>query len=90
MAMTDGHLTLSPACAAADATHADRPPVPLAGEIQKSRSVGVILSGNGTDGVIALQSIKAAGGVTFAQDEATARYPEHAAGRHAWTATSTT
>jgi two-component system CheB/CheR fusion protein len=75
MAMTDGHLTLSP-----------RPPRPVPhmpidhlfrslAAIQKSRSVGVILSGNGSDGVIALQAIKAAGGVTFAQDESTARYP---------------
>jgi len=75
MAMTDGHLTLSP-----------RPPRPgphmpidhlfrSLAAIEKSRSVGVILSGNGTDGVIALQAIKAAGGVTFAQDDTTARYP---------------
>jgi two-component system CheB/CheR fusion protein len=75
MAMSDGHLTLSP-----------RPPRPVPhmpidhlfrslSAIQKSRSVGVILSGNGSDGVIALQTIKAAGGVTFAQDEMTARYP---------------
>ena len=37
--------------------------------------LGVVLSGNGSDGAIALQTIKAAGGVTFAQDEATARFP---------------
>ncbi len=43
--------------------------------IQKGRSVGVLLSGNGSDGVIAMQAIKAAGGVTFAQDDVTARYP---------------
>jgi two-component system CheB/CheR fusion protein len=75
MAMSDGHLTLSP-----------RAPRPMPhmpidhlfrslATIQKGRSVGVILSGNGTDGVIALQAIKAAGGVTFAQDDTTARYP---------------
>lgn len=75
MAMTDGHLTLSP-----------RPPRPVPhmpidhlfrslSAIQKSRSVGVVLSGNGSDGVIALQAIKAVGGVTFAQDELSARYP---------------
>jgi len=38
-------------------------------------SVGVILSGNGSDGTMGLQAIKAAGGITFAQDEATAKYP---------------
>ena len=75
MAMTDGHLTLSP-----------RAPRPIPhmpidhlfrslAAIQKDRSVGVILSGNGTDGVIALQAIKAAGGVTFAQDERSSRFP---------------
>ena len=75
MAMTDGHLTLTP-----------RPPRPVQhmpidhflrslAAIQKERAVGIILSGNGSDGAIALQAIKAVGGVTFAQDEATARYP---------------
>ena len=75
MAMADGHLTLSP-----------RPPRPVPhmpidhlfrslAAIQKSRSVAVILSGNGSDGVIALQTVKAAGGVTFAQDETSARFP---------------
>ncbi len=75
MAMTDGHLTLTP-----------RPPRPVPhmpidhlfrslAEIQQARSVGVILSGGGSDGVIALQAIKAVGGVTFAQLETTARYP---------------
>jgi two-component system CheB/CheR fusion protein len=75
MAMSDGHLTLTP-----------RPPRPVLhmpidhllrslAEIQKSRAVAVILSGNGSDGVIALQAIKAAGGVTFAQDDDSAQYP---------------
>ena len=36
-------------------------------------SVGVILSGTGTDGSLGLRAIKEAGGLTFAQDE-TARY----------------
>ena len=43
--------------------------------IQKGRSAAVVLSGNGSDGVIALQAIKGVGGVTFAQDELTARHP---------------
>lgn len=75
MALADGHLTLTP-----------RPPRPVQhmpidrlfrslAEIQRDRAGAVILSGNGSDGVIALQAIKAAGGVTFAQDEASARYP---------------
>ena len=74
MALTDGHLTLSP-----------RMPSPLPhmpidhllrslATIQKGRSAAVILSGGGSDGAIALQTIKAHGGVTFAQSEATARH----------------
>ena len=58
--------------------------------IQKSRAIGVVLSGNGTDGVVALQAIKAAGGVTFAQDEKTAQAPEHAAMPPFWKAASIT
>src|SRR5262249_42197797 len=41
--------------------------------VQKARSIGVILSGGGTDGTLGFQAIKAEGGITFAQDEQTAR-----------------
>ena len=37
-------------------------------------AVGVVLSGNATDGTLGLRAIKAAGGITFAQDELTAKY----------------
>ena len=40
---------------------------------QRHRAIGVILSGMGNDGTLGLQEIKAAGGVTFAQDQ-TAQY----------------
>lgn len=43
-------------------------------EDQGGRSVGVILSGTGTDGTLGLGEIQAQGGVTFAQDETTARH----------------
>ena len=40
----------------------------------RGRSIGVILSGAGSDGSLGLQAIKEAGGVTFAQEAATAEY----------------
>src|SRR5262249_4315212 len=43
-------------------------------EDQQSRAIGVILSGTASDGTLGLQSIKARGGVTFAQDEESAKY----------------
>ncbi len=42
--------------------------------VQKSAAIGVVLSGEGTDGTIGLQAIKAEGGITFAQDDKTARH----------------
>src|ERR1035438_3754542 len=39
-----------------------------------SRAIGVILSGAGTDGSAGVQAIKAVGGVTFAQDQYTAKF----------------
>ncbi|GAB3883199.1 PAS domain-containing protein [Spirosoma agri] len=42
-------------------------------ERQKAGSIGVLLSGTATDGTLGLRAIKAAGGITFAQDE-TARF----------------
>src|SRR5262249_34206781 len=43
-------------------------------EDQQSRAVGVILSGTASDGTLGLKAIKAEGGITFAQDEKTAKY----------------
>jgi two-component system CheB/CheR fusion protein len=40
----------------------------------KSAAVGVVLSGGGTDGTLGLAAIKAEGGITFAQDERSARH----------------
>jgi two-component system CheB/CheR fusion protein len=41
---------------------------------QANRAVGVILSGNGMDGTLGLKQIKAEGGITFVQDEKTAKF----------------
>src|SRR5277367_4050191 len=39
-----------------------------------NRAIGVILSGSGSDGTLGMREIQAHGGVTFAQDEASAKY----------------
>jgi two-component system CheB/CheR fusion protein len=41
---------------------------------QGANAIGVVLSGSGTDGAIGLQAIKGCGGITFAQDSASARF----------------
>ena len=38
-------------------------------DYQGEKSIGVVLSGTGSDGTIGIQEIKAAGGMTFAQDD---------------------
>jgi two-component system, chemotaxis family, CheB/CheR fusion protein len=43
-------------------------------EAQGNRAIGVILSGYGTDGTLGMAEIQAQGGVTFAQDEPTAKF----------------
>jgi two-component system CheB/CheR fusion protein len=40
----------------------------------KNRAIGVVLSGTGTDGTEGLKAIYAEGGITFAQDEESAKY----------------
>ena len=39
-----------------------------------NRAIGVILSGTATDGTLGAEAIKAEGGITFAQDEKSAKY----------------
>jgi len=43
-------------------------------EDQGSKAIGIILSGTASDGVMGLKSIKAEGGITFAQDDISAKY----------------
>ena len=40
-----------------------------------NQAIGVVLSGNATDGTVGLKAIKAADGITFAQTEGSARFP---------------
>jgi two-component system, chemotaxis family, CheB/CheR fusion protein len=44
-------------------------------EERNSRSIGVVLSGTASDGTRGLAALKAEGGITFAQDEESAKYP---------------
>lgn len=43
-------------------------------EVHHSFAVGIVLSGTGVDGTLGLKYIKAHGGITFAQDEASSAY----------------
>ena len=44
-------------------------------QVRKGQAIGVVLSGNGSDGTQGIRAIKAEGGITFAQDERSAKYP---------------
>ncbi|MEO8786388.1 MAG: chemotaxis protein CheB, partial [Chitinophagaceae bacterium] len=76
MVATDGVLVLSP-----------RPPKNKAernlpidlfftslAEVHQAHAIGVVLSGTASDGTLGLKAIKDHGGITFAQDEASAAY----------------
>ena len=45
-------------------------------EHRGSQAIGVVLSGTGSDGTLGLAAIKAEGGIAFAQDEKSARFPD--------------
>jgi two-component system CheB/CheR fusion protein len=75
MTIRKGTLRLAPRSAASGAQHPiDDFSVALAEE-QGNAAIGVVLSGTGSDGTYGLKAIKAAGGVTFAQDPKTAQWP---------------
>lgn len=43
-------------------------------EVHQSHAIGVVLSGTGSDGTLGLKAIKDHGGITFAQEQASAAY----------------
>ena len=61
-------------------TEKSGPPLPIdyfmqsLAQDQGGAAIGIVLSGSASDGTIGLKAIKAAGGITFAQDEASAKY----------------
>jgi two-component system CheB/CheR fusion protein len=69
IAIEDGVLRLTPRAA-------KRLPIDAflrtLGESHRERAVGVVLSGTGTDGTLGLQAVRAAGGLAFAQEPASA------------------
>ncbi len=75
MTIREGTLRLAPR---SDTPGPQRPiddfSIALAEE-QGNAAIGVVLSGTGSDGTYGLKAIKAAGGVTFAQDPKTAQWP---------------
>ncbi len=69
----DGWLRLQPPSARGPKPSVDTLLVSLADEVPK-RTIGVILSGSGSDGAAGVRQLKAAGGVVLAQDPQLAKY----------------
>ena len=74
MSISDHELTLSPRGESATAHMTIDHFMRSLAEAQGNRAMGVILSGYGTDGTLGMREIQAQGGVTFAQDETTAKF----------------
>ena len=74
MGILQGHLQLTPR----KEDHGVHLPIDFfmrsLAEERKSKAVGVILSGTGSDGTLGLAAIKAEGGITFAQASKSAKY----------------
>ena len=74
MSIMDGVLHLSPL----GEERGQRMPIDIffrsLAEDQQGRAIGVVLSGTASDGTVGLHAIKSLGGVTFAQDDNTAKY----------------
>jgi two-component system CheB/CheR fusion protein len=76
LSISDGAIEVSPISAERRAPQAIDFFFRSLAESHKSRAIGVLLSGTGSDGTLGLTAIKAEGGITFAQDDASARYAD--------------
>ena len=76
MVATDGVLLLAPRPTKSKTGH--NLPIDLfftsLAEVHQEHAIGVVLSGTASDGTLGLKAIKENGGITFAQDEASAEY----------------
>jgi two-component system CheB/CheR fusion protein len=74
MTLNDGRLTLSPRAPAPGHNMPIDHLFRSLAAVHKSRAIGVLLSGGGTDGTLGFHAIKAEGGITIAQEESSARH----------------
>ena len=74
MTIRGGALRLAPRSEAAGPQHPINVFFTALAEEQGNAAIGVVLSGTGSDGTYGLKVIKAAGGITFAQDPKTAQW----------------
>ena len=74
MGLVHGVLTLTPRGTAPLPHMPIDPFLRSLAEEQRSRAIGVILSGNASDGALGMMAIKAAGGITFAQSPETSKH----------------
>jgi len=74
MTISGGRLRLSPR------QERESPPMPIdvffrsLAQHQQERAIAVVLSGTGTDGTLGVEAVKGEGGITFAQDDRSAKY----------------
>lgn len=74
MVIADGVFTLTPRSKVPGQHLAINSFMRSLADERKSRAIGIVLSGTGSDGAQGLEYIKAEGGITFAQEPATAKY----------------
>ncbi len=75
MGIHDGHLKLMQRPAAGEKNMPIDYFFQSLAESRNDSAIGIILSGTATDGTFGLKAIKAEGGICFAQDEESAKYP---------------